>query len=52
MPSQTQFSVANTTAVLTRTPAALDALLRDLPDLWGSATKAPTPGAPSMWLAT
>jgi hypothetical protein len=41
MPSQTQFSLANTTAVLTRTPAALDALLRDLPDLWVQRNEGP-----------
>jgi DinB superfamily len=30
----TVFSVTDTTALLGRTPAALDALLRDLPDIW------------------
>jgi len=34
MADLTQFSLARTTAVLTRTPAALDALLRGLPDVW------------------
>ena len=34
MTSPTEFSLAEATAVLTRTPATLDALLRGLPDLW------------------
>ena len=34
MPTLTQFSLADTIAVLTRTPAALDALLRGMPYVW------------------
>ena len=34
MPTWTEFSLVDTIAVLTRTPAALNALLRGLPDLW------------------
>ena len=34
MPTTTEFSLADSIAVLTRTPAALDALLRGLPDRW------------------
>jgi hypothetical protein len=34
MPSSTEFKVAEAVAVLARTPAALDALLRGLPSLW------------------
>ena len=34
MPSQTEFSLPETAALLTRTPATLDALLRGLPDTW------------------
>jgi hypothetical protein len=34
MSSSTEFSLAEAVAVLTRTPAALDALLRGLPDAW------------------
>jgi hypothetical protein len=34
MPTTTEFSLAETTAVLTRTPAALNALLRGLPNVW------------------
>jgi hypothetical protein len=33
-------------AVLTRTPAALDALLRDLPEVWTSATESPGTWSP------
>jgi hypothetical protein len=34
MPTTTEFSLADTIALLTRTPATLDALLRGLPDIW------------------
>jgi hypothetical protein len=34
MPSLTEFSLVETVAVLNRTPATLDALLRGLPDIW------------------
>lgn len=34
MESLNRFNLSETTAVLTRTPAVLDALLRGLPDLW------------------
>ena len=34
MTSSTEFSLADTIALLARTPAALDALLRGLPDTW------------------
>src|ERR1700694_4980211 len=34
MPSSTEFKLADAIAVLTRTPASLDALLRGLPNLW------------------
>jgi hypothetical protein len=34
MASLTEFSLTETTAVLTRTPATLNALLRGLPDVW------------------
>ncbi len=34
MPTSTQFSLADTIAVLSRTPAALNALVRGLPDIW------------------
>jgi DinB family protein len=34
MANVTEFSLAEAVAVLTRTPATLDALLRGLPDLW------------------
>lgn len=34
MADSTKFNLADTVAVLSRTPAALDALLRGLPDVW------------------
>jgi hypothetical protein len=34
MTSSTKFNLADTIALLTRTPATLDALLRGLPDIW------------------
>jgi len=34
MPDSNKFSLDDTIAILTRTPAALNALLRGLPDLW------------------
>jgi hypothetical protein len=34
MANLTEFSLAETTAVLTRTPATVDAMLRGLPDKW------------------
>jgi DinB family protein len=34
MPTTTAFNLADTTAILTRTPAALNALLCGLPDVW------------------
>ncbi len=34
MPSSTEFKLDEAIAILTRTPAALDALLRGLPDVW------------------
>src|ERR1700682_1211105 len=34
MASSTKFSLAEAVAVLTRTPATLDALLRGMPNLW------------------
>src|ERR1700694_1943287 len=34
MASMTEFNLAEAIAILSRTPAALDALLRGLPDIW------------------
>jgi hypothetical protein len=39
MPTTTEFSLAETTAVLTRTPAALNALLRGLPNVWARSNE-------------
>lgn len=37
----TQFNLADTTALLSRTPAALDALLRGLPEAWTRSDEGP-----------
>ncbi len=34
MPSKTEFNLADTIAIFSRTPATLNALLRGLPDTW------------------
>ena len=39
MPIATKFSLPDAAAVLTRTPAALDALLRGMPDIWMSGNE-------------
>jgi hypothetical protein len=39
MVNLTEFSVAEATAVLSRTPATLDALLRGLPDVWARSNE-------------
>jgi hypothetical protein len=39
MPSPTEFKLADTVALLTRTPPALDALLRGMPNLWLRGTE-------------
>lgn len=41
-----QFDLHEALAVLTRTPAALDALLRDLPAAWTTATEGPDTWSP------
>ena len=43
-----QHNLDHTIQLLARTPATLDALLRDLPQTWTSGTKVKTPGARSM----
>ena len=50
MPTLTEFSLADTIAVLTRTPAALDALLRGLPDIWVHRNEGLNQGA-ATWSA-
>lgn len=41
MPNTSEFSLADVVAILTRTPIALDALLRGLPDLWVQRNEGP-----------
>ena len=41
MPTPTKFSLANTTAILTRTPGTLNALLLGMPDIWASSNEGP-----------
>jgi hypothetical protein len=41
--------VEQTIALLERTPAALDALLRDLPDAWTFRNEGTKPGTRSRW---
>jgi hypothetical protein len=51
MPTATQFSMAETTAVLTRTPATLDALLRGMPDIWVRRNEGRTADGEATWSA-
>jgi DinB superfamily len=56
MQNSTEFSLAEAIAVLTRTPATLNALLRGLPDLWvrgneGSGNQAPGNEGKDTWNA-
>ena len=44
MTTSTEFDLAEAIAVLTRTPATLDALLRGLPDLWVLRNESPDNG--------
>jgi hypothetical protein len=39
MPSSTEFSLTDTIALLSRTPATLDALLRGMPDVWARSNE-------------
>src|SRR5271155_2045418 len=39
MPNLTEFSLAEAIALLTRTPATLNALLRGLPDIWARSSE-------------
>jgi len=49
MPTATRFSLADTTAVLSRTPATLDALLRGLPDIWVHSNEGRTKEGQNTW---
>src|SRR5260370_32164264 len=44
-----EFSLTETTAVLTRTPATLDALLRGLPNVWVRSNEGRTKGGEDTW---
>jgi hypothetical protein len=49
MPTATKFSLDETIAVLTRTPATLDALLRGLPDAWIHSNEGRTNNGEATW---
>jgi hypothetical protein len=51
MPTTTEFSLSDATAVLARTPAALDALLRGLPDLWVRRDEGRSKDGSNTWSA-
>jgi hypothetical protein len=44
MAAMTEFSLTEAIAILTRTPATLDALLRGMPDLWVRSNEGPKDG--------
>jgi hypothetical protein len=49
MPTVTAFSLADTIAILSRTPATLDALLRGLPDPWLRGNEGRTQEGKESW---
>lgn len=49
MPTQTAFHLSDCIAVLARTPAALDTLLRGLPDTWIQSNEGRTTGGEPTW---
>jgi len=51
MPIATKFSLPDAAAVLTRTPAALDALLRGMPDIWVRANGGRNENGEDTWSA-
>jgi hypothetical protein len=51
MPTSSQFKLAEVVAVLTRTPAALDALLRGLPDTWVRGSEGRNKDGTETWSA-
>jgi hypothetical protein len=50
-PTETQFSLPDAIALLTRTPATLDALLRGLPDVWVRSNEGLTNNGKDTWSA-
>ena len=51
MSSSTEFNLADATAVLTRTPAAMDALLRGLPEIWVRGNEGRSKDGKDTWSA-
>src|SRR5580692_8673863 len=51
MATSTEFSLAEAVAVLARTPAAMDALLRGLPDVWVRCNEGRRPEGKETWSA-
>ena len=49
MPTMTEFSLTKATAVLARTPATLDALLRGLSDIWVRGNEGRTKDGKDTW---
>jgi len=49
MPTLTEFNLADAIAVLTRTPATLDAFLRGLPDVWVRSNEGRTKNGEDSW---
>jgi hypothetical protein len=48
-PITAEFSLADSVAILSRTPATLDALLRGLPDTWNRGNEGPTKEGKESW---
>ena len=51
MANSKEFNLAEAIAILTRTPATLDALLRGLPDVWALSNEGATPKGQETWSA-
>jgi hypothetical protein len=51
MPASSQFKLAEVVAILTRTPASLDALLRGLPDIWVHGSEGRSKDGKDTWSA-
>ena len=51
MPTSSQFKLSEVVAILTRTPASLDALLRGLPDTWVRGSEGRSKDGKDSWSA-
>jgi len=51
MPNSAEFNLPDATAILTRTPAALDALLRGLPNIWVRGNEGRSTDGKDTWSA-